>query len=190
MGDRNEWRRVLDGEPGREAVPRVPGQSRRPLHTIVSGLIWSAGAVVVCVLVLSVLSVLRSAMDVVMPSGSADVAGVYAAWWMILVWLSMIGVLVGAPIAMMLVALWVALSRVIPTMEASILGVCVGTGVAGLVAALLAYVTLGPSSTPPDAGAGELLAASAMVGVAVWAGLAVPRLLVGRLRPGAFLRPT
>ena len=180
------------GEPSiggadRGSVPRLRDTA---LHTIVLGLIWSAGAVVVCVLVLSVLSVLRSAMDVVMPSGSADVAGVYAAWWMILVWLSMIGVLIGAPIAMVLVTLWVALSRVIPTMEASIRGVCVGTGVAGLVAALLAYLTLGPSSTPPDAGAGELLAASATVGVAVWAGLVGPRLLIQRLRPGAFLRST
>ncbi|MEJ7810104.1 MAG: hypothetical protein WKG32_06755 [Gemmatimonadaceae bacterium] len=147
---------------------------------------WSATAVAAWVVILSVLLVLPAAAQALLhPGRGAALAEVYGAWWLMLVNLSAMGLLIGIPVAACVVGLWTALARYVPAMEGSRKGVLVGTALVGAAAVLLAYGILGWGEPPAIRHSYELLSVSLLVGLAVWAGLALPRLVVTSLRPGA-----
>lgn len=148
---------------------------------------WSIGAILTCVLLVSVLSVLGAAVDVLRPGGGTALVDVIAAWWIMLVSAGALGLLVGMPLAGGLVLVWVLAARHVPALETSLRGVLIGTATLGLVSSLIAYAVLGGGRPHSGNDLRALLDAAAVVGLSVWGGLALPRLLIDRLRPGALL---
>lgn len=153
----------------------------------ITGLLWTVAAVVATVLLVSVLSALPSAADTLRPSASATIAGAYGGWWMMLIVTSAVGGVIGVPIAGALVTMWILVARHVPALEASTRGVLAGTAIIGLAAGVIAYAVLGRDQPHSAGELRALVAASSVIALSVWGGLAVPRLIVERLRPGALL---
>lgn len=92
---------------------------------------------------------------------------------------------VGIPLMCLVVAAWVALSRLLPSMERSARGVLTATGALALAAGILMLMVQATESSSGLVLDRRTISAALLTMVAVWGGLVAPRVVLPVLRPGA-----
>lgn len=150
-----------------------------------AALLWCVAAVGTATVLLPLIIVLVSPVEMLLSGDPAGIVRLPAVWFLLLLSTGFFTIVLGVPIAAVVVLGWSVLARYYQRVERSVSGIVMGSGALGLCGMVVAHLLF--RLKDPNASSAQHLAGALVTGLAIWGGFALPRLLWKSLGPGRML---